>query len=180
MKTPQILLNKIIELHLNTKKRHFRKCGTNVRITKGCRFFHPEKIELGSNIYIGHNAWIDAQGSITIQSGTIIGPRLIIYSANHNYNSDKAIPYDEDIIYSPVIIGENTWIGGNVIILPGVSIGEGCVIGAGSVVTKNQKSGVVIGGNPAKIIKERNWSMYQKLKRENKIYYKIKNDSSKS
>ena len=51
-------------------------------------------------------------------------------------------------------IGDSVWIGGNATILPGVTIGDNVVIGAGSVVTRNIPSGVVVGGNPARIIKK--------------------------
>ncbi len=54
----------------------------------------------------------------------------------------------------PVTIGDSVWIGGNATILPGVTIGDNVVIGAGSVVTRNIPSGVVVGGNPARIIKK--------------------------
>jgi maltose O-acetyltransferase len=53
----------------------------------------------------------------------------------------------------PITIGDNVWIGGGAIICPGVSIGDNAVIAAGSVVTKDVKSNVLVGGNPAKFIK---------------------------
>ncbi len=55
---------------------------------------------------------------------------------------------------SPVIINDKAWIGFNVIILKGVTIGEGAVVGAGSVVTKDVPAYTVVGGNPAKIIRQ--------------------------
>ena len=54
----------------------------------------------------------------------------------------------------PIIIGNNCWIGTNAILLPGVELGEHVIVAAGSVVTKSFKeSNIVIGGNPAKILK---------------------------
>jgi maltose O-acetyltransferase len=54
---------------------------------------------------------------------------------------------------APVTIGNDCWIGGRAIICPGVSIGDNVVVGAGSVVTKDVPSNVVVGGNPAKILR---------------------------
>jgi maltose O-acetyltransferase len=45
------------------------------------------------------------------------------------------------------------WLGGSVVICPGVTIGRGSVVGAGSVVTKDVPSGVVVAGNPARIVR---------------------------
>ena len=54
----------------------------------------------------------------------------------------------------PVTIGDNCWIGGSATIVPGVTLGNNVVVAAGAVVTKSFGDNVVIGGNPAKIIKE--------------------------
>lgn len=53
----------------------------------------------------------------------------------------------------PVKIGDNVWIGGRAIVNPGVKIGNNVVIASGAVVTKDVPDNVVVGGNPAKIIK---------------------------
>jgi galactoside O-acetyltransferase len=54
----------------------------------------------------------------------------------------------------PIKIGSNAWIGMNCIILKGVTIGEGAIVGAGSVVTKDVPAWTIVGGNPARIIRE--------------------------
>jgi acetyltransferase-like isoleucine patch superfamily enzyme len=54
-----------------------------------------------------------------------------------------------------IIIGANSWLGANVVILPGVVLGEGCVVAANSVVTRSFDAYSIIGGVPAKLIKNR-------------------------
>ena len=54
----------------------------------------------------------------------------------------------------PVNIGNDVWIGGNVTILPGVTIGNNVVVAAGAVVTKDVPDNCVVGGVPARVIKE--------------------------
>jgi len=54
----------------------------------------------------------------------------------------------------PISIGNNCWIGGNVSINPGVKLGDNVVVGSGSVVTKSFGDNVVIGGNPARVLKQ--------------------------
>ena len=56
---------------------------------------------------------------------------------------------------APVVIGDDCWIGRRVMIMAGVTIGEGCVIAAGAVVTKDIPPYSVVGGIPAKVIKNR-------------------------
>lgn len=55
---------------------------------------------------------------------------------------------------APVIIKNSVWIGVNSVILKGVTIGEGAIVGAGSVVTKDVPAWTIVGGNPAKVIRE--------------------------
>ncbi|MBN2392183.1 MAG: acyltransferase [Anaerolineae bacterium] len=125
-------------------------------------------------MYIGPYVTIYAVGGVTIGSGTIIGPRLTVYTANHRFRDAHAIPYDDIVLPERVEIGENVWIGGNVIVVPGVTIGEGCIVAAGSVVTKEFLPLNVLGGNPAKVIGTRNSDHYVRLKREKRIYLALK------
>lgn len=57
--------------------------------------------------------------------------------------------------------------------MPGVSIGQGCIVAGGAVATKSFSPYCLIGGNPSKVIKERDKVKYLKLKKEDKIYLKM-------
>ncbi len=86
---------------------------------------------------------------IYIGKGVYIAPNVGIITANHDVNDLSSHVKGQD-----VKIGEGSWIGMNAIILPGTELGKKTIVGAGSVVTKSFPEGnVVIGGNPAKIIK---------------------------
>ena len=115
------------------------------------------KIRIGRNSRI-HGACISAKKSIIIGDNVLIAGNCNIFDSNGHLVS---LPNTMDRIYStdvpkPVVIGDGVWIGGNVIITPGVSIGKGCVIAAGSVVTKSFPDNTLIGGNPARKIREIN------------------------
>lgn len=84
----------------------------------------------------------------------MMGPDVAIYTRNHKHELNGepfcAQGYEER---KPVVIGNNVWIGTRCIILPGVHIADHAVLGAGAVVTHDVPSGVVVAGNPAKIVK---------------------------
>lgn len=173
----------LIKLFNYTKRRASKRIEKKIgSIGEGVVLTHPiqisgaENLILGDYVYIGPNAWISCHTKVDIKRGTIIGPRLRIYTGNHNYDSDISIPYDNIVLAKSVNIDKNVWIGGDVIIMPGVSIGEGCIVAGGSVVTKSFPPYVLIGGNPAKIIKERNKEKYLKIQSEDKIYLKMKQE----
>lgn len=143
-------------------------------ISGDIKLYYPSNCSIASYVYIGPGAEINALGGVEIKSGVIIGPNLVIHSANHQYKNAKYIPYDEKFEKRKVVINENVWIGGNVILTPGTEIGEGAVIGAGCVVSGKIPPLSIVVGNPCKIIKKRDEEHYYRLKSEDRIYLKYK------
>lgn len=84
---------------------------------------------------------------IHIGENCIISPRVMLLT--HDASS---FIFTGEYRVAPVVIGDRCFVGYGAIILPGVTIGDDVIIGAGSVVTKNIPSGVVVAGNPARII----------------------------
>ena len=106
------------------------------------------EIIIGDNTSIGDRTEIHAGKKVEIGSGCNIAWDVCIMDRDyHKFNNTT-----EEI--RPVKIGDNVWIGCNSLILKGVTIGNGSVVAAGSVVTKDVPPGVLVGGNPAKILKE--------------------------
>lgn len=165
-------------LKKNLTKIGLRKAGLGL----GCdihftiKTSFSDRIKIGDYVYIGPNCNINGLGEVNIASGAILGPNIDIHSANHNFDSEVAIPYDHLFIHKSVSIGENTWIGANTLILPGANIGEGAIIGGGSVVVGAIPSLAIAAGNPCKVIRYRDEAMYNELKRNNKIYMKLKSE----
>ncbi len=112
------------------------------------------KIYIGKNVWINNNAFICAdKTSITIKDNCLVGTNFsCIDSDFHGLGANERL--SSDYKCKPVVIERNVFIGGNVSILKGVTIGENTVVANGSVVTKSFPANVIIGGNPAKIIRE--------------------------
>lgn len=123
---------------------------------EGAYMFPPFYTDCGKNTRLGKNVFINAgcqfqdQGGITIGDNTLVGPKTVIATLNHHQNPYKRA----NLIPKPVKIGSKVWIGANVTILPGVTIGDGAIIAAGAVVNKDVEKNTIVGGVPAKKIKE--------------------------
>ena len=112
------------------------------------------KLTIGNNVGISEFAYIQVRGDVSIGDNVIVGPRFNLISENHVF-IDKNIPIKEQGVNRiGVNIEENVWIGASVTILDGVHISKNSIVAAGSVVTKSFPSNVIIGGIPAKIIKQ--------------------------
>ena len=92
---------------------------------------------------------------MTIGDKVRIGLRVNIITNNHVFMDHERPIMEQGSACAPVIIKDDVWIGVNATILPGVTVGKGSVIGAGAVVTKDVKPYTVVGGVPAKKIKNR-------------------------
>lgn len=108
-------------------------------------------IELGENVYFNFNCVLLDVAKIKIGSYVLMGPNVQIYTAGHPLDAQKR--RDSQEFGKPVTIGDDVWIGGGAILCPGITVGAKSVIGAGAVVTKDVPPGVVVAGNPAKVIK---------------------------
>ncbi|MBX4267578.1 acyltransferase [Clostridium estertheticum] len=158
-------------------KNKLKKCGKNVIIEDGVRIIFPENIEIGDNVYIGHdtilkgyynsilkvgsNTWIGQQcfihgaAGVTIGKNVGIGPMVKIHGAKHKGTKGDAIILFSELEYLPINIKDNCNIGIGAVILPGVTIGEGSIIGANAVVNQNISALSIAVGVPAKVIKTR-------------------------
>jgi acetyltransferase-like isoleucine patch superfamily enzyme len=169
---------------------HHRSHGTGAfrpeelrRLGRGCVFeagvliFHPENVELGENVYVGHQTilkgyyknrmtigdqtWIGQQcflhsaGGLTIGARVGIGPGTRILTSTHA-EAGRDVP----ILASPlelaeVVIEDDADLGVSSVILPGVRVGRGAQVGAGAVVAEDVPPFAVVAGVPARVLRER-------------------------
>lgn len=150
------------EQHNNSWIRKLRYCGVGLHANGKIKLSGAQNVEIGDNVHIGSNAFIQGNGGLTIGDNTHISRNLVLYTVNHQYEG-KLLPYDNKQVKKPVTIGRNVWIGVNVCIAPGSRIGDGAIIGMGAVISGEVPSCSIVGNQKFRILGYRNVEHYERL-----------------
>ena len=120
------------------------------------RVFPPFYTDFGKNIRVSENVFINAcchfqdHGGMTLGEGCQIGHNVVFATLNHGIEpEDRLHTYP-----APIVLGKGVWVGSNSTILQGVTIGDYAIVAAGAVVTKDVPARTVVGGVPARVIKQ--------------------------
>jgi len=130
-----------------------KNCGKNVSIGTNVKILGWEGLSLGANISIHSNCYIDATGEIEIGNDVSIAHNSTILSSNHGWELEKIPIKYNPLYFSKVLIENDVWIGCGCRILAGVIIESRSIVAAGAVVNKKVASNSIVGGVPAKLIK---------------------------
>jgi len=169
--------NVSVDLPFEITNERFISLGKDVKIGKDCWILCPDQyselqapvIIIEDGVNIGRRVVISGVKRIHIHKNCLFAPQVYIADHFHKYTDINSPIKDQGITkVEEVEIGEGTWIGINACILPGCKIGKQCVIGANSVVTKSFPDYSVIGGNPARVIKQ--------YSNKTKSWEKVKNE----
>ena len=163
-----------LNLNRPSDKRKYLKVGDDTMLQCTITFESPDgEVIVGNNSYISTSTII-CHSRIVIEDNVFIAWGCYLY--DHDSHSIDYREREKDILQQladaragrnfienknwsfvkslPIKICSNAWIGMHCIILKGVTIGEGAIVGAGSVVTKNVAPWTIVGGNPARVLKE--------------------------
>jgi len=114
------------------------------------RIVHPWLLSVGEYSMIAEGVTIYNLGRITIGSHTVISQDAYLCGGTHDYTRCN-LPLQR----AEIRIGSGVWIGAGAFVGPGITVGDNSVIGARAVVTSNVPPGVIVAGNPARVIKPR-------------------------
>lgn len=126
--------------------------GENISMEPNIRFDYGYNTHVGENFYANFDCTILDVCQVRFGDNCMLAPGVQIYTATHPLDPTKRNSGKE--YAKPITFGNNVWIGGSAIINPGVTVGDNVVIASGAVVTKGVPDNVVVGGNPARIIKQ--------------------------
>lgn len=93
-------------------------------------------------------------GPVTIGNDIMFAQNIVLSGLNHGYEDINTPPSKQKSTFSNIVVEDQVWIGANAVVVAGVTIGKHAVIAAGSIVTKNVPPYSVVGGNPAKLLKQ--------------------------
>jgi putative colanic acid biosynthesis acetyltransferase WcaF len=126
------------------------KIGRHVHIYSTVHVTMPWNLEMGDYSAIGEHAFIYNLGRITIEERATISHRAHLCAGTHDYT--KA---DFPLLKPPIRIRSLAWVCTDAFIGPGVTVGEGAIVAARAVAVKDVPPWTIVGGNPARHIKER-------------------------
>ena len=139
------LLNKLL-------KELVASVGEQVHVNPRFNCDNGKNIHIGNDVLTNYNLAILDIMPVHIGNHVMIGPNTTITTVGHPLSPKERREHIG--IAKPVTIGNDVWIGANVVILPGVNIGNNVVVAAGAVVTKDVPDNCLVGGVPAKRIKD--------------------------
>ncbi|VWC44927.1 transferase [Burkholderia lata] len=107
-------------------------------------------MKIGRNVFVNQNCTFYDLGGLEIGDDVMIGPNVSLITSGHPVEPSRR---RDAVVAKPIVIGRNVWIGAGATIIGGVTVGENSVVAAGAVVTRDVPPNVLVGGNPAAVIR---------------------------
>ena len=104
---------------------------------------------VGKGVFINFGCTFLDRGGITSEDDVVLGAGVQLRTENHPENPEQR----HNVYTRPILLRKGAWIGAGALILPGVTVGEHAIVGAGSVVTRDVPDGMIVAGNPARVIR---------------------------
>ena len=125
--------------------------GVNAHPYPRCRIWAPWNLTMGPDSCLANDVDCYSVDKVILGESAIVSQQAMLCTATHDYSDP-----DFKLVTRPIIIGPRAWIGARAFVGPGVSVGEGAVVGAASAVFQDVEVWTVVGGNPARPLKQRN------------------------
>ena len=137
-------------------KRSVIRSGLHIEaITKYAGVEYQPLIEIGDDVYIGSNAFFTAIDRISIGDGSVLSEQVYITDEFHGMDPQAGLIMRQPLTSKgPVTIGRGCFLGFRASIMPGVALGDHCIVGANSTVTHSFPAYSMVGGSPARLLKQ--------------------------
>jgi putative colanic acid biosynthesis acetyltransferase WcaF len=125
----------------------------NCYVSASSKVKFPWHLTLRSHASLGDHCEVYNLGRVVVGERATVAQHVYLCAGSHDL-SKSSLP----LVVGDIDIGADVFLGAKALILPGVTIGEGAVVGAGSVVTKDVEPWMIVAGNPAKVIRKREFT----------------------
>jgi len=126
------------------------KVGKGLIIKPHVSVKYPWRLEIGNNVWIGEEVWIDNLGKVTLQDNSCISQGALLLCGNHNYKKTSF-----DLLVGEITLEEGAWAGAKTVVCPGVRMGRNSLLTVGSIATGSLEPDWIYQGNPAVKVKPR-------------------------
>lgn len=146
--------NFAIGVRYTIAKAWAKSCGDNVLIGSNVEISGWDKLTIGNNVSIHKDCYLEASGGLSIGSNVSIAHQSSILTNDHGWE-DESLPIKYNPLKpGPVVIADDVWVGCGVRIFAGVQIESRSIVAGGAIVTRSVAARTIVGGNPARVIKE--------------------------
>lgn len=129
------------------------KVGKGVIIKPCVNIKYPWFLEIGDNVWIGEEVWIDNLGKVKIENNVCLSQGSMLLCGNHNYKKETF-----DLIVGEIKLEDGVWVGAKAIVCPSVTMKSHSILTAGSILTITAEPYGIYQGNPAALVKQRDIS----------------------
>jgi maltose O-acetyltransferase len=126
----------------------FKSCGGNLQVARRVTINFTNRVEIGSDVFLGMGCWLQAQGGIVLEDEVQLGPYAVLVSSDH-IQLNGTYRFGSSSL-APIRISQGSWIAAHATVTKGVNIGRGALLAANSVATRDIPAFTMAAGVPAR------------------------------
>jgi acetyltransferase-like isoleucine patch superfamily enzyme len=139
--------------------------GEGAAVFWGTTVFNARDLSIGARSVVSFRCVLDARGGLAIGEDVVVASDVQLVTGGHDVD-DPGFP----AFFRPIRIGDRAWLTSRVTVLAGATVGEGAVVAACALVTEDVPPYAVVGGIPAKVVRERARDLSYRIGRHPRFY----------
>jgi len=129
------------------------KVTWDANVYASVKIWAPWRLQMGHRACLGPNVICYNQDWVILKDDAVVSQYSYLCTASHDV--EKQNTADDSLIIAPIVLEKKSWVGSRAFIGLGVQVGENAIVGATASVYKSVEANTIVGGNPAKVLKQR-------------------------